>query len=124
MLGTALSGTEGCPGEIIEIDGKKYMEFRGMGSQEVMDEGGASRYGQPDTSTSKRKPIPQGVKGLVPYQGPLGPVIDEWVGGLCIGMGLTGSRVLADLRTCEFIEISPAALQKSLVHGVTLLEAI
>ena len=45
ICGSLLAGCNEAPGRIIEIDGKLYKQYRGMGSHEAMKEGSASRYG-------------------------------------------------------------------------------
>ena len=45
ICGGLLAGCREAPGRIIEIEGKYYKQYRGMGSIEAMKEGSASRYG-------------------------------------------------------------------------------
>ena len=45
ICGGLLAGCREAPGRIVEIEGKYYKQYRGMGSLEAMKEGSASRYG-------------------------------------------------------------------------------
>jgi IMP dehydrogenase len=45
ILGGLLAGCREAPGQIVEIDGKFYKQYRGMGSLEAMRRGSAARYG-------------------------------------------------------------------------------
>ena len=46
MLGSLLARFDESPGDVKEIDGKKYKVYRGMGSLAAMKKAGAERYGQ------------------------------------------------------------------------------
>ena len=45
MCGSLLAGCNEAPGQIIEINGKLYKQYRGMGSSAAMKDGSAARYG-------------------------------------------------------------------------------
>ncbi|MEL0011769.1 MAG: IMP dehydrogenase, partial [Bacteroidota bacterium] len=45
ICGGLLAGCREAPGGIIEIEGKSYKQYRGMGSLEAMRDGSAARYG-------------------------------------------------------------------------------
>ena len=45
ICGSLLAGCKEAPGRIIEIEGKYYKQYRGMGSLEAMRDGSAARYG-------------------------------------------------------------------------------
>ena len=51
------------------------------------------------TKTARENWFPEGIEGRVPYKGSLSVIIDQMVGGLKAGMGYTGCRTLAELRT-------------------------
>src|ERR1019366_5762252 len=46
ILAGLLAGCREAPGEIMEIDGKVYKQYRGMGSLAAMKAGSAARYGR------------------------------------------------------------------------------
>ena len=93
-----------------------------MGSLEAMREreGSRNRYFQ-DDEESATKLVPEGIEGRVPYKGGLGMIIDQMVGGLKAGMGYTGCRTLAELRTeAQFVRVTPAGLRENHVHDVII----
>ncbi|MBT4266423.1 MAG: IMP dehydrogenase [Deltaproteobacteria bacterium] len=121
MLGSMLAGTTESPGQVILFQGRRYKQYRGMGSIGAMKDGSKDRYFQEELETSKL--VPEGIEGRVPYKGKLQESIYQMVGGLRSGMGYTGSRNLQELReNPEFIQISSAGLQESHVHDVYITE--
>jgi IMP dehydrogenase len=122
MLGSMLAGTTESPGQVILYQGRRYKQYRGMGSIGAMKEGSKDRYFQEDQEEVS-KLVPEGIEGRVPYKGKLSETIYQMVGGLRSGMGYTGSASLKDLREgTEFIQISSAGLQESHVHDVFITE--
>jgi IMP dehydrogenase len=120
MLGSLLAGTDESPGELIIYQGRSYKKYRGMGSIDAMKEGSKDRYFQ-DDEYSDSKLVPEGIEGRVPYRGSITGLIPLLVGGLRAGMGLTGCRVIEDLRKkSKFIQITTASLKESHVHDVLI----
>ncbi|MGE0683083.1 MAG: IMP dehydrogenase, partial [Candidatus Binatia bacterium] len=122
MLGSLFAGTEESPGETILYQGRTYKLYRGMGSLEAMREreGSRNRYFQ-DDEENVGKLVPEGIEGRVPYKGSLSVIIDQMVGGLKAGMGYTGCRSLAELRTkARFIRVTSAGLRENHVHDVII----
>jgi IMP dehydrogenase len=122
MIGSLFAGTEESPGETILYQGRSYKAYRGMGSLEAMREreGSRNRYFQ-DDETNVGKLVPEGIEGRVPYKGNLAVIIDQMVGGLKAGMGYTGCRTLAELRTkARFIRVTSAGLRENHVHDVII----
>jgi IMP dehydrogenase len=64
MIGNLLAGTDESPGELVLVGGRRYKEYRGMGSIDAMRDGSADRYFQGDR-IGARAQGPSGVK-LVP----------------------------------------------------------
>lgn len=122
MIGSLFAGTEESPGETILYQGRTYKLYRGMGSLEAMREreGSRNRYFQ-DDEESAGKLVPEGIEGRVPYKGSLALVVEQLVGGLKAGMGYTGCRTLAELRTkAKFIRVTAAGLRENHVHDVII----
>ncbi|MEW6296671.1 MAG: IMP dehydrogenase [Thermodesulfobacteriota bacterium] len=122
MIGSLFAGTEESPGETILYQGRTYKLYRGMGSLEAMREreGSRNRYFQ-DDEESAGKLVPEGIEGRVPYKGSLALVVDQLVGGLKAGMGYTGCRTLAELRTkAKFLRVTSAGLRENHVHDVII----
>lgn len=117
MLGSMLAGLEEAPGQEVQYEGRRYKEYRGMGSVAAMLGYGKDRYG---TGQSKnQKLVPEGVEGIVPYKGRLSDFIYQLVGGLRSGMGYAGAGTLEDLRIkTNFTRITNAGLIESHPHNV------
>ncbi len=117
MIGSLFAGTKESPGERILYEGRTYKAYRGMGSLGAMKENTADRYFQADA----RKPVPEGIEGMVPYKGPLSDLLHQLVGGLRSGMGYCGCGTLEELRqSARFVRISPAGLKESHPHDVVI----
>ena len=113
MLGSLLAGTDKAPGKWIE--GKRYKEYRGMGSIQAMKRGSAARYGVDLT-----KPIaPQGVEGKVPYKGSVNDQVYLLMEGLRAGMAYIGAQNIEEVQQkASFIQQTPAALRESYPHSI------
>ncbi len=116
MLGNLFAGTEEAPGAIVEKDGKRFKEYRGMGSQAVIgSSSGGERY-----LTKGRKAVPEGVEGLVPCKGPVSDVVATLASGVQVGMGYVGARTLKDFaKKAQFIRISHASITESRPHSLS-----
>ena len=69
--------------------------------------------------TSDDKIVPEGIEGQVPYQGTLGSVIYQLVGGLHQSMFYTGAHTIDELRhQGRFVRITQAGLKESHPHDV------
>ena len=120
MIGGLFAGTDESPGELVLYQGRSYKVYRGMGSLEAMKEGSKDRYFQGDVET-EGKLVPEGIEGRVPYRGPISATVFQMVGGLRSGMGYTGCKDLAELRSnVKFVRISAAGLKESHVHDVII----
>ncbi|MCL1800967.1 MAG: IMP dehydrogenase, partial [Promicromonosporaceae bacterium] len=126
MLGSMLAGSEEAPGETILINGKQFKAYRGMGSLGAMSSRGAKsyskdRYFQAEV-TDDRELIPEGVEGQVPYQGYLGSVVHQLIGGLHQAMFYAGARTIPELHAKgQLVQISPASLKESHPHTITAI---
>jgi IMP dehydrogenase len=120
MLGSLLAGTEESPGETIIYDGRKFKTYRGMGSVEAMQKGSKDRYFQSDES-DKRKLVPEGIVGRVPYKGQLNESIHQFIGGLRSGMGYCGSKDIETLKkSSKFVKITGSGIRESHPHNVSI----
>ncbi len=117
MIGNLFAGTEESPGERILLEGRRYKEYRAMGSLGAMPKGSADRYFQ----ESAKKFVPEGVEGRVPYRGLVKDVMFQLVGGLKSGMGYCGAKNIKELQTkTQFIMVSPAGLREGHPHDITI----
>lgn len=120
MIGSLFAGTEETPGETILLQGRRYKEYRGMGSIGALMKGGRDRYGQADVSET-RKLVAEGIEGRVPYRGNVGDVVYQLMGGLRSGMGYLGVRTIDELRRDgRFVRVTAAGLVESHPHDVTI----
>jgi len=122
MLGSMLAGTDEAPGEVIVAQGERFKEYRGMGSLGAMKARSFSkdRYFQGDVEDVD-KLVPEGLEGRVPYKGPLAPIVHQVVGGLRQSMGYCGAATIEQMKErTRFTRITPAGLQESHPHGVTI----
>lgn len=118
MCGSLLAGCNEAPGQIIEINGKLYKQYRGMGSNSAMKDGSAARYGH-DRKDVATKAAAEGIEALKEAAGSLSGVLRELVGGIQSGMGYLGAPDLATLRAnARYIRVSPAGQKESAPHDV------
>ena len=120
MLGSLLAGTEESPGETIIYDGRKFKTYRGMGSVEAMQKGSKDRYFQSEQS-DKKKLVPEGIVGRVPYKGQLNESIHQFIGGLRSGMGYCGTKDIPSLKkSSKFVKITGSGIRESHPHNVSI----
>ena len=120
MLGSLLAGTEESPGETIIYDGRKFKTYRGMGSVEAMQKGSKDRYFQSEQA-DKKKLVPEGIVGRVPYKGQLNESIHQFIGGLRSGMGYCGAKDIDTLKKCsKFVKITGSGIRESHPHNVSI----
>lgn len=120
MIGSLFAGLEEAPGESVIWKGRRFKEYRGMGSLGAMVSGSADRYGQSSTEVP-RKLVPEGIEGRVPFRGPMADFVYQLVGGLRAGMGYCGVRNIDELRTLTtFCRVTVAGTAESHPHDVTI----
>ncbi len=98
MLGGMLAGHDECHGEVVSIEGKKFMQFYGMSSDTAM----SKHFGQiANYRASEGKTV------LVGYKGPVENTVIEILGGLRSSCTYAGARRLKDLPKCTtFIRVN------------------
>ncbi len=122
MLGSLLAGLDESPGEVVLYEGRRFKEYRGMGSLGAMQGYGRDRYSSGQgTSMQSGKLVPEGIEGRVPYKGSLHDYAFQMVGGVRSGMGYAGAATLEDLRTkARLVRITGAGLIESHPHDVII----
>jgi len=123
MMGSMFAGTDEAPGKVITIKGRRYKQYRGMGSLGVMSSGQSSdRYFQ-KKGIGSTKFVPEGVEGVTPYVGPVGEVIYQLVGGLKSAMGYSGASTIAEMHTkARFVRITNAGMTESHPHNILITD--
>jgi IMP dehydrogenase len=119
MMGSIFAGTEESPGETIIYEGRKFKEYRGMGSLGAMATGSSDRYFQ-DGESDAKKYVPEGIEGRVAYKGMLREVVYQFVGGLRAGMGYCGAKNIVALQQAKFVKITNAGMRESHAHDIDI----
>jgi len=121
ICGGILAGCPETPGDVIEIGGKLYKQYRGMGSLAAMKTGSAARYAH--TNDPTRKVAPEGIEALKELSGSVDRVLSQLIGGIQSGMGYVGAVNLEQLRqNARFIRVSPAGQREAAPHDVVELK--
>jgi IMP dehydrogenase len=121
MLGSYFAGTDEAPGRVITMNGKKYKQYRGMGSVGAMQSGGGERYLK-DTEEDDEY-VPEGVEAATPYKGSLESELHQLVGGMQSGMGYVGAETIPEFKErAEFVRVSAAGQQESHPHDVMITD--
>jgi IMP dehydrogenase len=121
MLGSYFAGTDEAPGRVITMNGKRYKQYRGMGSVGAMRSGGGERYLRDDESDEAY--IPEGVEAATPYKGSLQSELHQLVGGMKAGMGYVGAETIPEFKTrSELIRVSGAGQQEGHPHDVVITD--
>ncbi|MFB6104574.1 MAG: IMP dehydrogenase [Halobacteriaceae archaeon] len=119
MLGSYFAGTDEAPGRVITMNGKRYKQYRGMGSVGAMQSGGGDRYLKDDDEEF----VPEGVEAAAPYRGPLADELHQLVGGIRSGMGYVGAGTIpAFQERAEFVKVSRAGQTEGHPHDVMITD--
>jgi IMP dehydrogenase len=122
MLGSYFAGTDEAPGRVITIEGKKYKQYRGMGSVGAMKSGDGDRYLKDDPEDDEEY-VPEGVEAAKPYKGSLESELHQLVGGMQSGMGYVGAETIPAFKErAEFVRVSPAGQTESHTHDVMITD--
>jgi len=121
ICGGLFAGCTEAPGDVMEIGGKLYKPYRGMGSLAAMRTGSAARYGHaPDPA---QKVAAEGIEALKESAGPVERVLAPLIGGIQSGMGYLGAANLEQLRAkARFIRVSAAGMKEAAPHDVVELK--
>ena len=120
MMGSVFAGVEESPGETIIYEGRKFKQYRGMGSIGAMTQGSSDRYFQ-DVEDDIKKLVPEGIEGRVAFKGNLSEVVQQYVGGLRAGMGYCGAKDIRALQQeAQFIRITNAGMKESHAHDIEI----
>jgi IMP dehydrogenase len=119
MMGSVFAGTEESPGETIIYEGRKFKQYRGMGSIGAMQTGSSDRYFQ-DVEDGIKKLVPEGIEGRVAFKGNLSEVVHQYTGGLRAGMGYCGAATIEALKQAQFIRITNAGIKESHAHDIEI----
>jgi IMP dehydrogenase len=120
MLGSYFAGTDEAPGRVITMNGKKYKQYRGMGSVGAMQSGGGDRYLKEDDGEEY---VPEGVEAATPYKGSLASELHQLVGGMQSGMGYVGAGTIPEFKDrSRFVRVSAAGQTEGHPHDVMITD--
>jgi len=101
----------------MEINGKVYKQYRGMGSVSAMKAGSAARYGH--GAEISKKVAAEGVEALKEVSGSVDSVLAQLIGGIRSGMGYLGARTLEELRAkARYIQVTQAGQREAAPHDI------
>jgi IMP dehydrogenase len=123
MLGSYFAGTDEAPGRVITMNGKKYKQYRGMGSVGAMRSGGGDRYLKDVDEEADEDYVPEGVEAATPYKGSLASELNQLVGGMRSGMGYVGAESIPGFKErAEFVRVSSAGQTEGHPHDVMITD--
>jgi IMP dehydrogenase len=121
--GNMFAGTSETPGDIVEINGNKYKEYRGSTSKK---EKVTHIFKNGDNGNAKNSTYTdhiEGVAGLVAYKGPVEGVVTSLLAGIRSGLSYSGAKNISELwEKVEFIRITPAGMRESGAHDIIIRE--
>ncbi|EMA52482.1 IMP dehydrogenase [Halococcus salifodinae] len=121
MLGSYFAGTDEAPGRVVTMNGKRYKQYRGMGSVGAMQSGGGDRYLK--DADEDEDFVPEGVEAATPYKGSVESELFQLVGGMKSGMGYVGAGTIPEFkRRAEFVRVSSAGQTEGHAHDVVITD--
>jgi IMP dehydrogenase len=125
MLGSLLAGTHESPGDVVIMNGRKFKQYRGMGSLGAMTGGvgaGTDRYFQEVKGPMKHaKLVPEGVEGVVPYKGMANEILFQLIGGLKASMGYCGANNIKEMQEkSRLVRITASGMKESHPHDLLI----
>jgi IMP dehydrogenase len=122
ICGGLLAGCPEAPGDVMEIGGKLYKQYRGMGSLAAMKAGSAARYGH--GREAAQKVAAEGVEALKEVSGSVDSVLAQLIGGIQSGLGYLGAANLPQLRErARFVRVTSAGQRESAPHDIIEVKA-
>jgi IMP dehydrogenase len=102
------------------MNGKKYKQYRGMGSVGAMRSGGGDRYLKEENDEGF---VPEGVEAATPYKGTLASELHQLVGGMKSGMGYVGAGTIPEFKErARFVRVSSAGQTEGHPHDVMITD--
>ncbi|WP_135822438.1 IMP dehydrogenase [Halostella litorea] len=123
MLGSYFAGTDEAPGRVITMNGKKYKQYRGMGSVGAMQGGDDENRYLKEAPEDDEEYVPEGVEAAKPYKGSLASELYQLTGGMQSGMGYVGAETIPEFKErSEFVRVSSAGQRESHAHDVVITD--
>ncbi|MHC3381133.1 guanosine monophosphate reductase [Haloarcula sp. H-GB5] len=108
MLGSLFAGTEEAPGAVVEVDGTRYKQSRGMATTAAAED---------RDDKQNNVSADEGVEALTPYKGSVTAVAEEFCAGIRSGLSYCGGHTIAAARDkAEFIRVAQSAKEREGFH--------
>lgn len=105
MCGSLLAGTDESPGEILEVNGKKMKQYRGMASREAQN------------SWRGKSSSPEGIATTIPYKGSVNKILEDLAGNIKSGFSYSAARNICQLKEhAQFVKQTAAGQAESFTH--------
>jgi len=113
MSGYIFAGTKETPGEVIEIEGKKFKLYRGSASYDVAVKSA-------ELSGEQGEPISiEGERTQVPYKGSIDKIIQQYRGAIASGMTYLGAKDMEGIiGKADFREVTSAGIEEGEAHAI------
>jgi IMP dehydrogenase len=110
MMGKLFAGCEESPAKVEIRKGRKYKLYRGIGSVSALQYESDGLYFQGNS----KKIIPDGIEGIIPYDGTVPEIIYQLLGGLKTGMSYLGCNSIDELKeNVKFIKVTSIGLKEN-----------
>ena len=117
MIGSLFAGTKESPGEVEHSSKGLVKRIRGMASREAVEDR-AERHGAELDDEYFEHRAPEGVEGLVPYQGEVAKVLHQLLGGVKSAMSYLDATDLEEFRrNAAFVRVTSAGLIENHPHA-------
>lgn len=118
MAGSLFAGTDEAPGNTVKKEGQTYKSYNA--STSLAEKKSHVEKDKHEFEKNYTKQI-EGIESLVPYKGPLKPIIDKITANLRSGFSYSGAKNIADLwKKARFIQITSMGRRESEAHDVIL----
>jgi IMP dehydrogenase len=116
VAGSLFAGTDEAPGEIIDINGKKFKKYNGSASYEEKTK---QVQKDPSDKNTQYTVHVEGVAAMVPYKGPINTLVESLLAGVKSGLSYGGARSIPELwKKAHFIRITSGGLRENGSHDV------
>lgn len=116
MAGSVFAGTDEAPGKIVKKDGKTYKMYNASTS---LAEKRNHVDNKADKFNTNYKLQIEGVESLVPYKGPLLPILEKYAHNIRSGFSYSGAKNIQDFwKKAVFTQITSFGRRESDVHDV------
>lgn len=114
-MGSVFAGTDESPGEVVEINGKKFKEYFGSSSTEAK----VRRAKSDKNFKQSASRFVEGESGFTKYQGSLEDVVERYTMGLKSAMSYTGAKTIKEFQDKAILTVlTQNGLIENGAHGL------